>query len=1443
MTTVDNRSSFSGALQLAIARHGAVAAEPLSAEQRRLWLLGGISGARWATVLGRYHTAAPVDPAEIQLRLGEAAARHEALRSVFTTVQGRPVRLVLPTIDTAFRLADLSATDSHSRTHITTALNEPFSVEHGPLLRVLLLQAGDHSEIVLVGLRLVLDETSLNLLAGELLAAPGSAGGPPLSTVIEAGEARLRQPDVAGRVAEWGRWLSAPAATEIPGERQRPAIKNMETGSVVVTLPHNSQQTTDDWTATATAAWLGLLMRYQATTEAMTAVRITRPASVSQVVGPLDGIRPVRGSLEPGGALRDLLPAVTQQIRTPTVDVPFAHLLDVVPPRRDVSRAPYVQTLVHVAGDNDSGIISVPPGAGTTDYDIELTVWVAESVIRLQLDYDRQLFSEDQVRTIATQFGTLLNLLADGPDGVALDSVSLLDEKSAVQAVLAGTGDRVPIEAVSLLDVFRRQAGRTPDNPAVRMGEQTLTYAEFGTRVQLIAAELVRRGVEPGHRVAVWLRRSPDAIAGFLGVLAAGAAFVPVDPAHPEDRVRYLLDDSDPALVLTETAVHAAHAVGDVGKPVVLIDQLTAAVPEVTLPEPLGEDAAYLIYTSGSTGRPKGALVRHESVVNNVRWRQRQWSLTPSDVVLHNHAFSFDPSVWAIFWPLSTGACVELASEQDMNDPSALVRVVRDGKVTVIGGVPSLLGLLLDHPAAGECTQVRLVLSGAEPLTPALLNRIAATWSAQAANLYGPTEATIDAAAYRIPADEYPVPVPIGRPVDNAGMHVVDPALQPVPAGIPGEIVITGAGLATGYHRRPSLTAARFLPDPFSGVTGARLYRTGDLGRRLRDGTVQFLGRVDDQVKIRGHRIELPEVENAVRVAADGAETVVVALDAGTERARLAAAVVTTRHTVEDLRTALRAELPEYMIPERVHLVSELPRTPTGKVDRLGLARQLAETSSPHEVRTAPRTELEQSVADAFRRVLRMDQLDVHADFFELGGTSMMIARLSETLSAQHDVQIPLHEFFQTPTVAGVAETISVYRRDGLSGVLARRHAAMLEADGTLDDAITPEGLPRADWRDPSRVLLTGATGYLGLHLVEQLLRRTAAEVVCLCRADDEEHALQRLREGFALYEISVEDQLHRVRCVVGDLAGPLLGLPQQVWDELAGTVDVIYHNGALVNFVYPYSALKAPNVTGTQRIIELACTTRLKAVHYISTIDTLLATHSPRPFLENDAPLHSAVGVPAGYTGSKWVAEKVVDAARRRGIPVTVFRPGLILGHTATGAVQTIDYLLVAMRGFLPMKILPEYPRIFDIVPVDYVAAAVVHISREPEALGEFFHLFNPAPVPLSTFCDWVASYGYEFDIVPFAEGRRRALGTEPGHPLYPLVPLIRDADPEPHRALDPRHANEVEPARECAGTLRLLAGSGIGCPPTTEQAAHDVLDYLVRIGFLPAPAAIAAE
>jgi amino acid adenylation domain-containing protein/thioester reductase-like protein len=1449
----------------------------LSPDQRRLWMLLQLDGTLPAQVLAAYELRGTLDLAVLQQAVAEVMRRHDILRSTFKDVGGTPLRIVNPVMEVALPVEDAAGTDASEslRQVARQLLDTRFDVATGPLLHLQLVRLGAEAHLLLMkSHELVADAPSLESFVREVLSAyraflhgEAPVTEPPPSYAEHAARelAWLASGESAAAVEYWRRRLADLPVPQLPTDRPRPAVKTHRCDSVHLLLAPEllarlealAARQQEELLTVILAGFQVLLARYSRQADVTMGLRDeSLGAARERPLGPVGSSLVLRTGLGGDPSFAEALQRIGLTLREARrfARVPFGTLVDTLQPQRDLSRTPFFQTLL-LFRDAREALTHVPglhvsaqePRVGSTPVDLTLAATAAGEGLHLRLDFNTDLYDASTARRLLGHLRTLLEGAVAAP-ALTLSRLPLLpaDEWAQVVSGWNQTAREYP-SGQCLHELVEAQAARTPRAVAVVGPGGELTYAALDEQANQLAHHLRRLGLEPEDRVALCLERSVEMVVAMLAVLKAGGAYVPLDPEYPTERLEQLLADSRARVLVTQRSLSAR-----LGAPAgrrVLVDEDWPAIAEsprraptrVTTPDHL----AYLIYTSGSTGMPKAVMLTHRGIVNNLTWRQATWPLTPEDRVLQNHSFSFDPSVWATFWPLLTGARTVVTAPGQATDSKSLVELMRAQGITVYGAVPSLNTVLMEEPDIGRCTRLRYVLSGAEALTGGLQRSIFSRVSAAVANLYGPTETTIDATAWNCPRVESPEAAPIGRPIGNLRAYVVDEHLQPVPIGVPGEICVGGVGLARGYHERPGLTAERFVPDPFSGEPGARLYRTGDLGRYRADGAIVFLGRVDDQVKVSGYRVELGEVEAALGQHPDVREAVVVAHASAPDVKRLVAYIVPAEGAAPQARSLaayLEGHLPAYMVPSLFVIVRELPRTTNGKVNRQALPAPHVERPDTLDDYTAPRSPLEEEIAAAFGSVLGVERVGVHDDFFGVGGTSLMLARLASRLLNRFQIAIPVHQFFKVPTVAGVASVVETFQREGLDAVLMNQHATRLDSDATLAPDITPAGLPEADLLDPAAVLLTGATGYLGAFLLEQLLKRTRATVYCLVRAADTRQALERVRATMQQYLVWDDAYVARIRPLVGDLAKPRLGLGEAEWEAMAEKLDAIYHNGALVNFVYPYSALRGPNVQGTQEVLRLACLRRLKAVHYVSTIDVLLATHMPRPFLEDDAPLHSPVEVPGGYTGSKWVAEKVVNIARERGIPVCIYRPGLILSHEETGATQTNDYLLVAFRGYVPMGILPEYPRIFDTIPVDYAAKAIVHISLRREAFGRFFHLFNPAPVSLHQFCEWIRSYGYEFDIVPFDEARRQALDVDTSHPLYPLVPLIRDAEAKPQPALDPALIDQLQPALECQNALEMLAGSGIRCPPMTEALAHRCIQYLVDVGFLQPPEALRA-
>jgi amino acid adenylation domain-containing protein len=612
---------------------------------------------------------------------------------------------------------------------------------------------------------------------------------------------------------------------------------------------------------------------------------------------------------------------------------------------------------------------------------------------------------------------------------------------------------------VLLHEAFEAQAGRTPDAPAVRFREEVLTYAELEARANQLAGLLIEDGAGAGTLVAVCLDRSLEMVVSLYAILKAGAAYLPIDPEYPSERITFMLDDAKASILLTHSSLSGRF--GDLDAQVMpldrMADRLAAADAAAAADRPrraTSDDLAYVIYTSGSTGQPKGAMITHRAIVNRILWMQEYFGLTADDKVLQKTPFSFDVSVWEFFWPLLFGAELVVAEPGGHRDSGYLAQTIVQRGITTIHFVPSMLQLFLEDPRAGDCASlVRVVCSG-EALPRALQDRFYQRSGAALYNLYGPTEAAVDVTAWACdPAIPLPF-VPIGKPVANTQIHILDDDMAPLPVGTAGELHIGGVQVGRGYLNRPELTAERFVDDPFRA--GGVLYKTGDLARYLPDGNIEFLGRSDFQVKIRGFRVELGEIEAALEAIDSVRQAVVTAherVDGDLELVAYVAHPQADTLHIDALRAGLAASLPEYMIPTTFIPVERFTLTANGKIDRKALpapTRLRPQMDAPY---VPPRSELERLVADKWRAILDLDQVGIHDRFFELGGTSLQAARFVNQVQAELDESIFVVTLFSAPSVAEYA----AFLEREYPAAVARRFGA-----GVATTAATTERRPIA---------------------------------------------------------------------------------------------------------------------------------------------------------------------------------------------------------------------------------------------------------------------------------------------------------------------------------------------------------------------------------------------
>ncbi|MGH8614417.1 MAG: amino acid adenylation domain-containing protein, partial [Gammaproteobacteria bacterium] len=565
------------------------------------------------------------------------------------------------------------------------------------------------------------------------------------------------------------------------------------------------------------------------------------------------------------------------------------------------------------------------------------------------------------------------------------------DERRRIIEGWNATGVEYPGEGY-LPGLWVRQVARTPDAPAVLFGERVLKFRELNEAANRLANGLLQRGLGRDAIIGICAHRSLELVVGLLGVLKAGAAYLPLDPDYPRERLAVILEEARPSLVLVQARL--VNRLPEHAGRYVLLDPDLSAFAEGSAKEPEtvihGEQLAYVLYTSGSTGRPKGVGSLHKGMRNRLLWMQSAYGLTAGDAVLQKTPYSFDVSVWEFFWPLITGARLVLAGPEDHKDPECLGALIERHGITTLHFVPSMLKAFLETADLSHCRSLRRVLASGEALSAELRDAFRERLAAELHNLYGPTEASIDVTYWDCARDAEARSVPIGLPIANTQIYLLDTELNPVPIGVSGELFIGGVGLARGYLQRPDLTAAAFLPDPF-GAPGGRIYRTGDLARYRPDGAIEYLSRIDRQVKVRGFRIELEEIEHRLLAHPSVKQAVVVAREDKPGDKRLVAYLIPTKPaldtaaSVEALRAYVGTVLPDYMVPSAFVYLKALPLHPNGKLDRAQLpAPDVSAELAPQYV--APRTDTETQLAQIWAEVLRVERIGIHDNFFALGG-------------------------------------------------------------------------------------------------------------------------------------------------------------------------------------------------------------------------------------------------------------------------------------------------------------------------------------------------------------------------------------------------------------------------------------------------------------------------
>jgi amino acid adenylation domain-containing protein/thioester reductase-like protein len=1443
---------------------------PLSFGQEQLWFLSQIQDNTTYNLPLALQISGSLNISVLEQVITEIVRRHEILRTNFQQIEGKNLQIIRPEINISLQVINLEQiTAKQQLQNVQQLINQEtdkiFNLSEDDLFQSTLYQLNQNSYILLLNMHhIISDGWSIGILLQELSTLYGAylAGNKsplPDLQIQYADYAIWQKEKFTSEIREkqlnyWKQQLAdIPPLLELPTDKPRPPIQSFRGGiwefSINSNLSQKIRTLTQQSDATLfmimLAAFVILLYRCSGQDDILIGSPMAgrNRQEIQSLIGYFVNTVVLRTKLTGNPNFREILNQV-RQVATDAhnyQDIPYNQVVEVLNPQRNLSYNPVFQILFDLQHSLTDKLqlpgLTLQPFLGehsTSKFDLSLIIEDRGTELIGAWEYSSDLFTQEAISRITENFQTLLNGIVNNPE-TPINQLPIISafEQQQILEKWNNTQQDYP-ESFCIHELLTQQVIKTPDAIAVKFGNQQLTYTQLNQKANQLANYLQNCGVTSEVLVGLYLERSLDILIAILAILKAGGAYLPLDPKYPQTRLTDILNDSQVSIILTQekllTSLSSPLPRGETpltpyqGK-IILLDTDLTIISQQNIETPISaikpDNLAYVIYTSGSTGKPKGVMITHQNIINHATSIIDKYQINSHDRILQFTTFIFDVAAEEIFPAWLSGATLIICPQEMVTNLIEFSQFLAQESLTVVN-LPTPYWqewvLEIDRKISQIPDSLRLVITGSDQVLPEKL----ALWqklvtekrqNIQWINAYGLTETTITSTVYQLPVN-YQLntthSVPIGRPIANTEIYILDQNLQPVPIGIPGELHIGGAGLARGYLNRKQLTNEKFISNPISSSKSSRLYKTGDLARYLPDGNIEFLGRIDYQVKIRGFRIELGEIEAVLAQHPLVKSSAVIVREIQPGNKQLVAYVVTEDHSniQQDLRSFLKKNLPDYMLPAFFVRLAELPLTPTGKINRRALSALMLELN--HEIDyILPRNPLEQKLAEIWCQVLGLEKVSVEENFFNLGGHSLatiqIISRIRETLK----IDLPLQYLFTEPTIAGLTKIINQLLQTA-------DHITPIDdfyVDAILDSSIKPQNLPQQFTNQLQHILLTGATGFLGVHLLHELLEKTSANIHCLVRAENVSEARNKLKNKLSFYQLWNEQHSQRIIPIIGNLEKNLLGLSEKEFQDLASQIDVIYHNGASVNLIYPYSVLKPANVLGTQEILRLASQIKIKPVHFVSTTSVFCPENYPENevLLESD-PLDYYQGLVSGYPQSKWVAEKLVMQARERGLPVTIYRAARIIGHSQIGICNTEDLFSRIITTCMQLGATPNIDWEDNLTPVDYVSQAIVYLSFQKESLGKAFHLLNPQIISMNHLFNLIRELGYQLPQISYDQW------------YYQLINLMQksaDKKLEIMSAFFPPTSQQKipEPKFDYQNTVKGLFGANINCPPINEN------------------------
>ncbi|WP_245583620.1 non-ribosomal peptide synthetase [Paenibacillus assamensis] len=1370
----------------------------LGPAQRRMFALqqrDGIGTAYHIPLL--YQFEGELDRIRLFHALKQLIARHEALRTSFHYENGEIGQRIATVEDVVFEMDYEDRTNEQlneqSITELALWFNHRFELQRAPLIKAAMVSfAGEEHLFLLDVHHIVFDGTSLRIFAEELSAL--YAGNVLAPSSLQFKDYAEWQANVHFDVRAEQYWLDVLNGElpelNLPLDFHRPRIQSFE-GEVVRTQLSVEQtvalrQFAKERNCTIYMVLLSvyhvLLARYADTEDVIVgcaAASRTR-AECNDMIGMFVNTLPIRSYPEASKSFAHFLEEMKDSLlhAYEYQDYPIEQLFEKIQFKPDMSRNMLFNTVFVM--QNMGGIdiqlpgvkcTEVPVHNGTSKFDLTLEAIEQAGIVSLTFEYDTKLFSYEKIARLAGHFVQLVQEVTANAELVIgqLNILTGLERKQIIEQ-FNDTASTYPRDA-SVVELFEQQVLRTPNKVAVEYKDCKLTYVQLNQKANQVAHYLRSNGVAVEQAVALFAERSADMIVGVLAILKAGAAYVPIDPDYPVERIHYMIEDSGAVLALCTREL--VHRLPTTVNTIVLNDPKLKEHPTENVGEMLSPNhLIYMMYTSGSTGKPKGVMITHRNVIRLVQ-NTDYVHFQPDDCLLQTGSLVFDASTFEIWGALLNGLRLVLVDKTVILDVDQLGKAIRQHQVTIMFLTTALFNQLVDRNPS-VFLPVKQLFVGGESMSWKHFVRVAEQCAPISLfNIYGPTENTTFSTCYKLQLQHEGEGLnPIGKPIANSTAYVMNRAGALQPIGVNGELWVGGDGVAKGYLNREDLTNASFVNSTIG--TDEKLYKTGDMVRWLPNGHLEFLGRKDHQVKIRGYRVELSEIEQYFRNHEQIREVLITTIEEESGSKSLCAYIVADQDvTSKDLYDYASAYMPEYMIPTHYLFLEQLPLTMNGKIDRAKLPVPRENGPSFLDDFAAPANEKEHKLAKLWQELLGITEVSVEDNFFQLGGHSLNAISLIAQLKLDYEVEVS--DVFQYPTIRQLAKQIK-YRPNHMKEKLSQlRERAQYEWTRGTDwnellesqnhqymerIALYNEQTSAVALHESNtycNVLVTGSTGYLGSYLLRDIIERTDAQVTVIVRGKCTEHARERLYAKLNYYFGSawVRCFKERIYVINGNLSMPQFGMDDANYYQLAADVDCIVHAAANVKHYGPYEAFERNNVTATKHLIQFALDVQSKVFHHISTMSVGMGTIPGTEailFTEND--LDVGQQFDNYYVMTKFEAEKVVHDARKKGLIANIYRIGNIVFDSESGKFQQNiqdNAFYNSLKSYMQLGVVPKTEANIDLSFVDQVSLALVTIFNKPAIYQRTFHLFNPnlvAMTDLAANCE-----GYDVAATSFEE------------------------------------------------------------------------------------------